>query len=365
MDNNDFFEGQEKLLEVWFKPPNSTITPGKHPHRDDAQGLRAIPRARVEGILDEAKCCILDAFHGDFMDSYVLSESSLFITAYRIILKTCGTTRLLPALPLIVQAAADVGLTEIDDMFFSRREFIAPHTQEFPHRDFREEVAYLDQYFDGVAYPLGRLNGDRWYLYTLNNQLHITCPDVTVEIMMTSLDRTAMNAFYKSTLTAREVTQQSGIADIVPGAHIHEFLFDPCGYSCNAVFGEFYFTIHVTPQEEFSYVSFETDVLKEDYTPMILKVLDIFKPGKFSINVFANEHAPFGNAQNAFNIQQVQGAGFQRHDQQLCCLAHASVLFGHFTSNTHTAIEDAEQHQRRQRVPGYKALVATPPPAAA
>lgn len=42
----------------------------------------------------------------------------------------------------------------------------------------------------------------------------------------------------KSTQTdksGRQVTQLSGIQDLIPGAFIHEFLFDPCGYSCNAL----------------------------------------------------------------------------------------------------------------------------------
>ena len=60
--------------------------------------------------------------------------------------------------------------------------------------------------------------------------------------------------FYKKDLTAQEVTVASGIASIFPNATVHEYLFEPCGYSCNALFGEHYFTIHITPQKEFSYV---------------------------------------------------------------------------------------------------------------
>ncbi len=55
------------------------------------------------------------------------------------------------------------------------------------------------------------------------------------------------------------MTQLSGIQDLIPGAFIHEFLFEPCGYSCNALIDDSYFTIHVTPQAGCSYVSFETD----------------------------------------------------------------------------------------------------------
>ena len=84
---DDFFEGQEKLLEVWFKPKDGHTHKGKHPHKDSKKGLRAIPEHTLTEILETAKCCILDSYHGNFMDSYVLSESSLFVTAHRIILK--------------------------------------------------------------------------------------------------------------------------------------------------------------------------------------------------------------------------------------------------------------------------------------
>eukprot|EP01147_Barroeca_monosierra_P004930 gene4930-6914_t len=343
---DDFFEGQEKLLEVWFRPPNNEIQQGKHPKLSEAKGLRAIPRDNIQLILEKAKCCILDSYHNEYMDSYVLSESSLFITAYRLIIKTCGTTTLLTALPLIIKYAASVGLKDIDDIFFSRRELMSPDHQQYPHRRFSEEVDFLEQYFEGAAYPLGRLNGDRWYLYTLNNQLHITCPDVTLEIMMTSLDAKVMQQFYKSTATAKQVTTTSGIADIIPGAHIHEFLFDPCGYSCNAVINEFYFTIHITPQERFSYVSFETDYMMEDYTSLITKVLKVFRPGRFSLNLFANKHAPFGHASSAFKLDQLKTAGFRREDQQTCELEHASVLYGHFASLQISGAENTKSKQR-------------------
>ena len=52
---------------------------------------------------------------------------------------------------------------------------------------------------------------------------------------------------------------------------------------------DFYFTIHVTPQDGCAYVSFETNLLCESYTDLVKKVLNIFKPGKFTLTVFANE----------------------------------------------------------------------------
>jgi len=47
-----------------------------------------------------------------------------------------------------------------------------------------------------------------------------------------------------------------------------------------------YFTIHITPEPEFSYVSFETNVPSKQYKEIIHKVLRIFNPGKFTTTIF-------------------------------------------------------------------------------
>lgn len=48
-------------------------------------------------------------------------------------------------------------------------------------------------------------------------------------------------------------------------------------------------TIHITPEPEFSYVSFETNIQAASYREIICKVLETFHPGKFVITIFANE----------------------------------------------------------------------------
>jgi S-adenosylmethionine decarboxylase len=61
------------------------------------------------------------------------------------------------------------GFAEIEDLFYSRKNYKKPELQVTPHRGFEEEVAFLDQFFDdGRAYCLGSVNRDCWYLYTLN-----------------------------------------------------------------------------------------------------------------------------------------------------------------------------------------------------
>jgi hypothetical protein len=47
-------------------------------------------------------------------------------------------------------------------------------------------------------------------------------------------------------------------------------------------------TIHITPEPEYSYVSFETNVPVESYEEVITRVIDTFRPGKFVLTLFAN-----------------------------------------------------------------------------
>jgi S-adenosylmethionine decarboxylase len=77
---------------------------------------------------------------------------------------------------------------------------------------------------------------------------------------------------------------------------IDDYLFSPCGYSMNGILkndaldfglGQ-YMTIHITPEPEFSYVSFESNVPLTSYLEVIQRVLDTFMPGKFILNIFAN-----------------------------------------------------------------------------
>jgi len=73
-----------------------------------------------------------------------------------------------------------------------------------------------------------------------------------------------------------------------------EFVFDPCGYSLNAInnIDGSYATVHVTPEQHCSFVSFETDIDCNDAhrTALIQSIIQIFRPGRFSVVITSNEH---------------------------------------------------------------------------
>jgi S-adenosylmethionine decarboxylase len=112
-------------------------------------------------------------------------------------------------------------------------------------------------------------------------------PDFTLELLMTDLDEEVMKQFYQNPgVTAKSAAKSTGLAELFPEAIIDDYLFDPCGYSLNGLLGDGYFTIHITPQPNCSYASFETNI-QCDYPTLIKRVLSVFKPKNFTGTLFA------------------------------------------------------------------------------
>ena len=68
---NGPFEGPEKLLEIWFAPSPADILDARS-STDGKYGLRKVPRAVWEEMLDIVKCKILSVVEGTEMDAYLL-----------------------------------------------------------------------------------------------------------------------------------------------------------------------------------------------------------------------------------------------------------------------------------------------------
>lgn len=285
------FEGYEKRLEISFADPGVFADPG-------GSGLRSLTKKQLDEILDAAQCTIVSSLKNDDVDSYVLSESSLFVYPYKMILKTCGTTKLLLSIPPILRLADTLGLT-VSAVKYSRGSFIFPGAQPFPHRSFNEEVAVLDDHFSkfglmSEAYVMGDDDEyEKWHVYSAYAKPSSNYdPVYTLEMCMTNLDQKKAAVFFKSqSSSATEMTDASGIRKILPESEICDFDFDPCGYSMNAIEGDAVSTIHVTPEDGFSYASFETvgyDFGKMDVSALVERVLGCFKPAKFSVAVHAS-----------------------------------------------------------------------------
>ncbi|KAJ1892864.1 spermidine resistance protein [Coemansia sp. IMI 209127] len=183
------FEGPEKLLEMWFAPTaeaaaalstiigqetNSDCNDGsssgsaeENDNQTNAAGLRSVPVAVWRDMLDLVHCQILSTLNNAYVDSYLLSESSFFVYPHKLVLKTCGTTTLLYAIPRMLEIASKyLGTAGAHQLFYSRKNFMFPEQQVELHRSWEKEVSYLDALFpDGSAYMIGKTNRDHWHVY--------------------------------------------------------------------------------------------------------------------------------------------------------------------------------------------------------
>jgi len=310
------FEGPEKRLEVHFKPintkkRNSTNLNNNNSYNNDNNtnnnnnniGLRSISKDTWQSVLDYAKCTIISTTRNDYFDSYVLSESSLFVYTYKVVLKTCGTTTLLHSLSKMMEVAKDVDAS-VELVLYSRKNLSFPSKQQYPHTSFDDEVHFLNKLFDGQGHVMGAMNKDHWNLYVADCRppSAVERSNQTFEVMMHDLSPEVMEQFfYKEGVTVKETTKGSGIADLLPGSIIDDYQFEPCGYSMNGLLKEWYWTIHVTPESHCSYVSFETNAPLPSFSRLMRRVVELFQPGRVTVAILADDGAPCGDLISAFD----------------------------------------------------------------
>ena len=148
-------------------------------------------------MLDIVKCKVLSVLKNEHVDAYLLSESSMFVFPHKLILKTCGTTTLLTGLPELLRIASQVaGFGSVGSavatpyrVFYSRKSFMFPDKQMHPHKSWRDEVEYLDDWFlNGSAYMVGKMNGEHWYLYLTNPGAMLSPPLTPTNELFDPLD---------------------------------------------------------------------------------------------------------------------------------------------------------------------------------
>jgi S-adenosylmethionine decarboxylase len=94
---------------------------------------------------------------------------------------------------------------------------------------------------------------------------------------------------------------------MVPGFAVDDYLFDPMGYSFNAIKDEYYSTLHVTPQREGSYTSFETNYRLErsEARATVSRLLDFFQPARCDVLLFQG-NLDLRSVNNGFRVTAAQ-----------------------------------------------------------
>lgn len=317
------FEGPEKTLEVCFRrietdSMGETLINPISPEVEVVNGikrvgLRCLSRDDLARICSRARCTILSGVSNQYLDAYVLSESSLFVYPFMLVLKTCGTTTLLRCIATLIDLGRKVGL-EIDWVGYSRKNFNFPGDQAFPHQSFQQELDYLYSHrslckrLDGNGYTLGPVTSDHWFVFVADQTSRAGALDIDTDrvlnIMMFDIDEDVARLFYydnyetgranetkdeEVSRISQEQTVAAGIDALCPGALIDGRAFEPCGYSMNAILFHSYSTIHITPESGSSYVSFETNQKIPSYKALINNVVRTFRPKRFVMTLMADE----------------------------------------------------------------------------
>jgi len=313
-ESSYFFEGAEKRLEVQFNPtPNSP-----------QGGLLTVSKEKWTKLLDLVNCQILSISSNSFFTAFVLSESSLFVFNRKIMIKTCGNTTLLECLPLLFSYAEEIHFS-YDSLTYSHKNFVQPDRQTESYRDFDTELTILQKFCTGQSYVLGpsRDDADSWFIFQSYSSKSTggSNTDQKIEILMTGLDKKAMIPYFKGDASAEQVSASTGISNILPGTTVDPHMFDPCGYSMNGLLGETYSTIHITPEDAFSYVSYECNLKTASYDDVIKRVLAIFKPSRFMVIIYAEKEA-LVKSNNAYSSTL---PGYKRDDLSKCSF-HSSLF---------------------------------------
>jgi len=305
------FEGPEKRLEITFRPKNlAQILPPSY------RGLRLISKSDWQEMCTLARCNIISQTTNQYFDSFVLSESSLFVYPTMVMIKTCGTTALLQAIGKLLELGERYNL-EVAQVYYSRKNFLYPQLQPEVHRDWSDEVALLDTHFDGSSYVFGSTNQDHWNLYFCDYTEGEPSPATSFLPSMASRISSRAETPFESNFClmmqglAPEVAAQyykkedQGDQDKFPGMDTlidfddeynssetltDEFNFTPCGYSMNGLKGSSFYTIHITPEAHCSYASFETNasLSPNQHQELISRIMALFKPNKATLTITSN-----------------------------------------------------------------------------
>ena len=145
---------------------------------------------------------------------------------------------------------------KIISFFYERKNPIFPNKQP---TSFYDDIKRLKEHFSGSAYRFGDLTEHHICLFHKNVEGILDLQDMTLEILMHEINEDVKNLF----CSGKGVTSSMkslGIYDLFSSDfQIDEHVFEPYGYSLNAIKDDEYYTLHVTPGDLGSYVSFETN----------------------------------------------------------------------------------------------------------
>jgi len=349
-DDDDYvagtFEGPEKTMEIQFRKGSGRVPNGLRSL--SRVKLDAICKAARCTIMSQMSNNYCDAYVLSESSLFVYKNKLIMKTCGTTTLLRCIGTILSYADDMGMELTW-LGYSRKNLFFPTAQQW--PHSSFGDETKYLDTHPKLQNRLKGVGYILGPLTGDHWFVYVANHEstvedslplspvplplevrgrspsepiprIRASSPRVplspspvrnlalgvvplaistyvpknnerTINLMMFDMAPAVAAHFYLANTPGggKEMTKISGISSLCPGATIDETHFAPCGYSMNAIAHDAYYTIHVTPEPECSYVSFETNAILTSYSALVRNVLRVFKPRRFLLTTFGDEEA--------------------------------------------------------------------------
>ena len=262
-----YFEGAEKRLSL-------TLAPG-------CPSLRALGDAYWRRALLKSDTEILSKLSSEQCDAYLLSESSLFVWHDSLVLITCGNTRLIETVLFLVDS---LGGKQLACLSYQRKSEILPALQS---SRFGEDIARLSGMLRGNAYRIGHLDGHYHQLFFSGKMARLKPAQV---VQMYHIRGDVADFLVSDKQSTQAIASRLNLSRLLSGVELDAHLFSPLGYSLNALRGEDYFTLHITPQETSSYVSLETNLsLGAGLDGIVVELLKRLNPLSWDIAGFEAE----------------------------------------------------------------------------
>ncbi|MBW2509179.1 MAG: adenosylmethionine decarboxylase [Deltaproteobacteria bacterium] len=271
MEAPRFFEGPEKKLELIATP--------------EFGSLRQLGEGVWRKVVEAAGASILSTLRNEHCDAYLLSESSLFVYDDWFAMITCGQTTLVDAFEEVLRW---VPREAIAFLVYERKN---EHYPEHQPTTFYDDARRLQALVPGRAIRFGDEHGHYIQMFHTTRPFRPETTDPTLEILMHSIDPGVAERFTGVGGTEGEgMAADLGIHSILPGFVTSEHVFEPAGYSLNALKDSEYYTIHVTPEDLGSYASFETNYdFGGGLNELVGAIVDLFRPRAFDVLTFLPE----------------------------------------------------------------------------
>jgi len=256
-----FFEGSEKKVQIIVNENELSL-------------LNDINDTFWHELVNSSGAKILSSIRNNDCKAFLLSESSLFIWSNKLLLITCGTTQLVKAIEFFIH---EFSLTAIEQILYQRKNEYFSHAQP---SCFSQDIKVLRQHISGAAYRFGAVDSHHNYLFHQENNYKANANDKSYEIVAYHISNSASKLLTHGNLTAFEIRDLFQIDELFPHFSIDDHVFSPFGYSLNGIENEHYFTIHITPQAESSYISVSANF---DLIALLPKLISILQPTTIDI----------------------------------------------------------------------------------